>query len=208
MVHDLEVVKRLIRENQWATFVSMTSSGLTTSHEPILLEEDAEGISIISHFGRPDDETHELGAHEMLVIVRGPHGYISPSWYGGEGFIPTWDHVIAHFYGTPKILSPEENAAVPSRLVDHFEQHVPQPCSLKQDEVVARRVATGTAGLRLRVTRFDARLKLSQDKPADVQERVLYELEQGDTHPYQNPALGREIRLQTPSLAKILPAGP
>ena len=200
IIEDLDFIKRLIRENPWATFVSMTHTGLTASHYPILLEEDEAALSILSHFGRPDDETHRLGTQEVLVIVQGPHGYISPSWYAGAGFIPTWDHVTAHLYGVPELLSPEENFAVLSRLVDHFEQQVPSPCSLSQDVVTARRVATGTTGLRLRVTRFDARLKLSQDKPEAVQDRVLYELEQGTGHPYRNPALARELRLTSPSL--------
>ncbi|MCA9879767.1 MAG: FMN-binding negative transcriptional regulator [Thermomicrobiales bacterium] len=204
IVTDPEVIKRLIRENPWATFVSATSAGLTASHYPILLEEDTEGISIVSHFGRPDDELHCLGEREMLVIVQGPHGYISPSWYGGEGFIPTWDHSTAHLYGTPELLSPEENYAVLSRLVDHFEQHVAHPCSLSQDEATARHVATGTTGLRLRVTRFDARLKLSQNKPLAVRENILAELDAGDTHPYQNRPLAREFALHSSQLSATI----
>ncbi|MFT4040920.1 MAG: FMN-binding negative transcriptional regulator [Thermomicrobiales bacterium] len=197
IVTDPEVVKRLIRENPWATFVSQTADCLTASHYPVLLDESAEGIVIVSHFGRPDDETHQLGEQEVLVIIQGPHGYISPSWYDGLGFIPTWNHATVHLYGTPELLSAEENYAVLSRLVDHFEQHVPAPCALSQDEAVARRVATGTTGIRLRVTRFDARLKLSQDKPEAVQTRVRAELAHGVDHPYRNEALAREMQLRT-----------
>ena len=67
---DETVVKRLIRENPWATYVSSTATGLVASHYATLLEEDADGISIVSHFGRPDEKLHELGQHEVLVIVR------------------------------------------------------------------------------------------------------------------------------------------
>lgn len=70
-------VKRLIRENPWATLVSATSNGIVASHYPVLLEDDVEGISIVSHVGRPDERLHELGQHEILVIIQGPHGYIS-----------------------------------------------------------------------------------------------------------------------------------
>ena len=75
-------IRRLIRENPWATLVSNSSTGLVASHYPILLEEDREELSIVTHVGRPDDKVHELGEHELLVIVQGPHGYISSSWYG------------------------------------------------------------------------------------------------------------------------------
>ena len=74
---DLEEISRLIRENPWATLVSNPSTGLVASHYPILLEEDREDISVVTHVGRPDETVHELGEHELLVIVQGPHGYIS-----------------------------------------------------------------------------------------------------------------------------------
>ncbi len=194
-VDELEV-KRLIRENPWTTYVSNTSNGLVASHYATLLEEDADGISIVSHFGRPDEKLHELGEHEMLVIVQGPHGYISPGWYAEGDVIPTWNHVTAHLYGVPEILSDEENYAVLEKLVDHFERRMPQPRSLDYDEQMARRVALGTVGLRIRVTRFDARLKLSQNKPAEVRETIVAGL-RGDG-PYAHPGLADEM-------ARILP---
>jgi transcriptional regulator len=192
LLEDEAEVKRLIRENPWATIVSNTSSGLVASHYAILLEEGAEGISIVGHVGRPDEQLHELGQHEMLVIVQGPHGYISPGWYDAKPAVPTWNHVTAHLYGIPEILSDEENYRVLGDLVDHFEDRMPQPRRLEQNEEYARRIAVGTAGFRLRVTRFDARLKLSQNKTPEVAERIIDELERGDN--YAQPGLAREMR--------------
>ena len=188
-------IERLIRENPWATYVSNTSTGLVASHYPTLLEEggsgNSEGITIVTHFGRPDDELHELGEHEMLVIVQGAHGYISPAWYAEGDFIPTWNHVTAHLYGVPEILSDDENFAVLGRLVDHFEGRMPHPVSLDQDEEYARRIAKGTVGLRIRVTRVDARLKLSQNKPGQVRATIIDALH-GDGA-YAQPALADEM---------------
>ncbi len=192
MTTDEEVVKRLTRENPWMTFVSNTSTGLIASHYAALLEEDEEGISIVSHFGRPDEKLHELGEHEMLVIVQGAHGYISPGWYAEGDFIPTWNHVTAHLYGMPEILSAEENFAILQRLVDHFEVRMPHPVSLDYDEEYARRVAMGTVGLRIRVTRIDARLKLSQNKSVEVRETIINAL--AGQGPYAHPGLAEEMR--------------
>ena len=77
-------------------------------------------------------------------------------------------------------------------LVDHFERVMPEPSSLQLDEEGARRVARGTVGVRLRVTRFDARLKLSQNKPPEVVDRIVAELEHGEH--YAQPALAAEMR--------------
>ena len=36
------------------------------------------------------------GGAEVLVIVAGPHGYVSPSWYGPMGTrAPTWNNSSA-----------------------------------------------------------------------------------------------------------------
>lgn len=188
---DVDEVKRLIRENPWGTFVSSTSDGIVASHYPVVLEEHADGISIVSHVGRPDEELHELGRHELLLIIQGPHGYISPGWYPAGQIIPTWNHVTAHLYGTPEILSDDENFAVLEDLVDHFEQRMPHPVSLEVDRDTSRRIARGTVGLRLRVTRFEARLKLSQNKPAEVRSTIIDAL-RGDG-PYAQSALADEM---------------
>lgn len=195
LMTDPEEVKRLIRENPWATIVSHTSNGLVASHYPVVLEETEDGtISIVSHVGRPDEKLHELGEHEIMVIIQGPHGYISPGWYDDEkaGFVPTWNHLTAHLYGVPQLLSEAENFDVLDTLVDHFEARMPQPISLDIDETAARRIALGTVGLRLVVTRFDARAKLSQNKAPEVVERIIEKLQSGEQ--YSSPELAREMR--------------
>jgi len=102
--------------------------------------------------------------------------------------VPTWNHVTAHLYGTPEILSDEENYAILNVLTDHFEGHRPDGRSLREDEEGTRRIAKGTVGLRMRVTRFDARAKLSQNKAPDVVANVIAHLEPG------NPDLAAEMR--------------
>lgn len=192
LMTDPAEVKRLIRRHPWATFVSPASTGLVASHYPVLVD-DADELGIISHFGRPDEVLHELGQHEILVIIQGDHDYISPSWYAPGDVIPTWNHVTAHLYGTPEILSDDENYEMLSRLTDHFERHHPGGRSLAEDEGGTRRIAKGTVGLRMRVTRFDARAKLSQNKAPDVVDNVISHLEES------NPGLAQEMRRVRPA---------
>ena len=193
---DLDQVRRLVRENPWATLVSKASPGLVASHYPVLLEEDREELSIVTHVGRPDENVHELGEHELLVIVQGPHGYISSSWYGDYVEVPTWNFIVAHLTGVPELLEHDENFEVLSRLVDHFEQQVANPRPLDATPEVAenaRRDSRGTIGLRLVPTRIVAKRKMSQNKPPEIVETVIGELE-GDG-PYASEGLAREMRL-------------
>lgn len=191
LLTDPAAMRDLVRGHPWATFVSHTAGGLVASHYPVLLDEEAsqgDELVILSHFGRPDEVAHELGHHEVLVIIQGPHDYVSASWYDADDIVSTWNHVTAHLYGVPEILSEEENYRVLERLTDHFEQHYEGGRSLSEDEEGTRRAAKGTVGLRMRVTRFDARAKLSQNKPKHVRQRIV------EAFDAKNPALAAEMR--------------
>lgn len=196
LLDDLDEIRRMIDENPWAILVSQASEGLVASHYPILLDRDRDELSIVTHLGRPDDRIHELPAHELLVVVQGPHGYISSSWYGEHVEVPTWNFLAAHLTGTPEILSDEENSAVLHRLVEHFESRVDRPRLLDgtpEDAENARRDMRGTVGLRLTPTRIVAKRKMSQNKQSEILDAVIGQLE-GDG-PYASPELAREMRL-------------
>src|SRR5262245_14204000 len=131
---DPEVVRQLIREHPWGTLVSHHDGRLAASHYPILLDEDHPELAVVTHVGRPDERNHAFGESEMLLIVQGRHGYISPSWYApGESQAPTWNFTTAHCYGVAQVLDPEENLAVLTQLVAHFERHVDDPLYLDQE---------------------------------------------------------------------------
>lgn len=192
---DPEEIKRLVRENPWVTMVSNTANGLVASHYPVIVDESADDLVLLSHVGRPDEQLHELGQHELLVIVQGPHGYISPGWYDDKPAVPTWNFVVAHLYGTPEILSDDENLGVLAALVDHFEDRMPEPRRMNgtpENAQYAARIVSGTVGFRLKVTRLVAKSKLSQNRPAATVERIIEELE-GDG-PYASPTLAAEMQ--------------
>jgi transcriptional regulator len=190
-VTDPGFVRTLIAENPWATLVSHHDRELVASHYPVLLDERGDELAIVTHVGRPDDQLHAFGTGEMLLIVAGPHGYISPSWYTEHATpAPTWNFSVAHCYGVPEVLDADENLRVLTRLVDHFEQHVDAPVTLDQD--FGARLARGTVGIRLPITRFVCKVKMSQDKDPQSREQVLAELE--GSGPYASPALAADMR--------------
>lgn len=193
---DVGEIRRLIEQNPWVTIVSSTESGLVASHYAVLLDADGEDLTIVGHVGKPDDLIHGLGEHELLVVVQGPHGYISPGWYGDVQSVPTWNFVSAHLTGTPELLTPEENLEVLERLVARFENGLPQPRLMWEppnDPEFVRRLEKGTVGFRLTPTKVVGKRKLSQNKPDETVETVIVELESGAS-PYADPRLAAEMR--------------
>jgi transcriptional regulator len=190
-VADLEVVRALIAENPWATIASHAEAGIVASHCPVLLDDRSDGLAVLTHLGRPDEQLHRLGGGEMLLIVAGPHGYISPSWYSELAIpVPTWNFSVAHCYGVPEILPAEENLRVLTRLVEHFERHVDAPVAL--DPQLGSSISAGTVGIRLPIARFVCKVKMSQDKDARTQAQVLDALRGRGAH--GNQALAQEMQ--------------
>ncbi|HVS99744.1 MAG TPA: FMN-binding negative transcriptional regulator [Solirubrobacterales bacterium] len=187
---DPEAVRDLVRENPWATIVSSTGTGLVASHYPVLLDEGSSGLALLTHVGRPDEEVHDFDDGEVLVIVQGRHGYVSPSWYApGATRAPTWNFSVAHLYGVPEVLDPEENLATLTRLVERFERLVDEPLYL--DQQWGREVAKGTVGLRIPIDRFVCKRKLSQDKDDRSRRQVIAALR--EPGPYSHPGLADEM---------------
>lgn len=193
---DIAEMRRVIEQNPWTTIVSATDEGQVASHYAIMLDEDRDDLTVVAHVGRPDDLIHDLGQRELLVVFQGPHGYVSPGWYGPDTkAVPTWNYVAVHLSGVPEILSDEENLRVLERLVEQFEGRLPDPrlmWELPNDDAFVRRLASGTVGFRLTPTRVVAKRKLSQNKDAATVENVIAEL-QGDGV-YANSALAAEMR--------------
>lgn len=187
---DPDVVRQLVRDHPWATLVTTTASGLAASHYPVLLDEEAEDLTLLTHLGRPDDEVLEIERGEVLVIVQGHHGYISPSWYSPqERIVPTWNFTVAHLHGTPQVLGEEENLSVLTRLVEHFERRVPEPAYLERE--YAAPIAKGTVGLRIPVDRFELKRKLGQNKDEETRRSVIGALRAEG--PYRHLALAEEM---------------
>ena len=189
---DLETARLIVRAHPFATIIT---EGLQATHMPCLLEEARDELVLLGHVARADPACEQL-AGPVLIVFHGPHGYVSASWYG-EDTIPTWNHVTLHVWGTPQIF--EDAMPVLRRTVDHFESAVAAPWSLDRLEDEGRGMAEHVVAFRLTAERWHAELKLSQDKSADEQERVLAGF--GRSGPYANPPLAAAMRRARPGRA-------
>ena len=182
---DIEAARAIVRDHPFATIVT---ADLRATHMPCLLDEDADGLSVLGHVARPDPASEAL-AGPVLLIFHGPHGYVSASWYESDT-IPTWNHVTLHVRGTPELL--EDPMPVLRRTVDRFEAAVEDPWSLDRMGDTAREMAEQVVAFRLQARSWHAEAKLSQDKPPEERARVLEGLERPG--PYADAALARAMR--------------
>ncbi|MDU0368408.1 FMN-binding negative transcriptional regulator [Microbacterium sp. KSW4-17] len=188
---DVGEIRRLIDLHPWVTLVSQTDDGLVASHYAVMLDDTRDDLTIVGHVGKPDDVILGLGDRELLVVVQGPHGYITPRWYGDVPAVPTWNFVSAHLSGIPELLSAEENIRVLDRLVDRFEGDGADArglYTLPNDAAFVERLERGTVGFRLTPTRVTAKRKLSQNRSPEVIDTIIAGLGS------DNPGLAAEMQ--------------
>ncbi len=89
----------------------------------------------------------------------------------------------------PQLLGEDQNLRVLTSLVEHFERHVEQPVLLDQEW--GARLARGTVGIRLPISRFVFKRKLSQDKDPVSRRQAIAALRAAG--PYRYPELADEM---------------
>lgn len=186
---DVTELREVIAAFGWATMVTAPPDrGLVVSHLPIIVDTSSDGLGILGHLARTDAVQHELGRHDTVLIVQGPHGYVSPRFYTGGPYVPTWNFVVVHLHGRPEPLGGDDTYAVLEQTVDHFEQ-----CQWRLDSVAdyAHRIVGGVTGFRLVPDRVVGKAKLSQDKLAEDVRGVVAAIED------VNPALATAMRLRS-----------
>jgi transcriptional regulator len=149
--------------------VSSTPAGLTATTLPML--HDPQAHALTGHLARTNTQWRDT-VGDVLVIVRGPDAYVSPSWYASKSehgrVVPTWDYVLAHVHGE-LVLHEDADwlAAHVTRLTEAHETGRAEPWAVT--DAPARFVAgqlRAIVGVEVRITRVEAKWKLSQNRPA------------------------------------------
>ncbi|WP_338780442.1 FMN-binding negative transcriptional regulator [Metabacillus sp. FJAT-52054] len=175
-LNDKEAMYHLMKENSFATFFSHHNGEPFASHLPLTIDE-TEGM-IYGHFALPNPQWRDAENQQVLIVFQGPHCYISPAWYGTDKAVPTWNYTAVHVYGELELLKEKNDILeVLSQLV---RQHEPADSSYQMEDIepgYIENLSKGIAAFKIRITKMEGKAKLSQNHPAERQERVIQALE-------------------------------
>ena len=186
-----------------ATLVTLGADGLRASILPMLFDpHDGEHGMLRGHFARPNPQWREIDPDvEALAIFDGPDAYISPAWYEEKRrtgkVVPTWNYTTVQAHGPMTLRhEPEWLVAHVRRLVDRHEAGRAAPWSIDDapDGYVETQVRA-IVGLEIRITRLEAKRKLSQNRSAADFEGAIAGLRTGS--PLEQ-ALADDMRAETP----------
>ena len=175
---DLAALDGLIAHDPFVTVITTADGVPEVSHLPVLYRRDGDQVMLEGHWARPNPQ---VGSGPALVIVHGPHAYVSASWYPDKAAaarVPTWNYAVAHLHGRLEAFEDQASLAdLVDRLSQHFEAGVAGDWRFDIDNPRERSQLRGIVGFRFVVTRVEMQFKLSQNHPAANVAAVIAALE-------------------------------
>ena len=149
----------------------------------------------MAHMARANPHWRDLEqAGEVLWVFRGPHAYISPSFYEPDhNSVPTWNYAAVHAYGRVRMTDEASLRAHLDSMVTRYERGRPAPWSTaKLSEERIGNLLRGVVGFEVEIIRLIGKRKLSQNRSPADQRGVIAGLEEADDA--DSAAVGKLMR--------------
>lgn len=158
----------LAAHDAFATLVSVADGAPFASHIPVLLRRDADALRFDGHLARANPQWRQLAGQDALLILHGPHAYVSPASYPDPGAsVPTWNYAVAHVYGTVEVFEQADALqALVAELSAKYESGLGSDWRFPDSAPDTRGELNGIVGFRLHATRTEVKYKLNQHHPA------------------------------------------
>ena len=138
---------------------------------------------IITHMSKGNPQWREIAQGDVgLAIVQGPQAYVSPTNYENKEtdhkVVPTWNYQTVHFTGTLEVIEdPKRINKIVSELTDFHEQQRKRPWATSEAEpTYMTNQLNSIVGIVMKVTKVEAKYKLSQNRSLHDQEAVMWDL--------------------------------
>jgi transcriptional regulator len=177
---DIKTLHTFMQENSFATLVTCQDSIPFATHLPLLLDTERGPYGTLrGHVARGNSQWRFFDdVREVLVMFQGPHTYITPSWYEVELSVPTWNYAVVHAYGIPRVI--EDKIVLYTLLQELVQKHealFEKPWQFQLPDDYVQKMMQGIVGFEVEITRLEGKYKLSQNRSANDQRRVVAALE-------------------------------
>jgi transcriptional regulator len=167
----VSVLHKLMKDQPFASLITVGSTGLFASHIPMVLEQNGAMGQLRGHISRANTQWRDYTPSvEALAIFSGPQHYITPNWYLEKQetgkVVPTWNYVVVHAYGCLKVI--EDGEWLMTHLASLTNIHeADSPVPWKIGDAPADYIAAltkGIVGLEMTIERLEGKWKVSQNR--------------------------------------------
>ncbi|EMR04955.1 Protease synthase and sporulation protein PAI 2 [Bhargavaea cecembensis DSE10] len=162
-IADFEEIRGFIEENSFGSVVTVHNGRPIATHLPFQFRRVGEEWVITGHFAKANPQWRTIGEQEALVMIQGPHAYVSSSWYTHEN-VSTWNYQAVHLYGEAQIMDDEELEEELALLMRKYEKHREDAVLWENLSADTKKQMNAVVGFKIRVNEIQAAYKLSQNR--------------------------------------------
>ncbi len=170
-----EVLHDLMCAHPLGTLVTVTQGEASADELPFVLDPASGTLGTLRGHVARANPVAQLGSgeHEVLAIFRGPHAYISPSWYPSKAAhgkaVPTWNYVIVQAKGRLRVVDNDAEwlRSQLEAMTNSQESGRPHPWSVGDapDDYLAQ-MMRAIVGIEITIDALVGKWKVSQNRDA------------------------------------------
>ena len=174
LVEDRQFLHDFMDEFAFVDLVTATPI-LRITHIPVWLDRTQSRYGTLhGHLSRQNPQSRTFDGQQSGVIVfRGPHSYISPTWYNAKAdVVPTWNFAVVHATGKLRPVSgKKELNDLLAKLISKFENYEGTGYDFsKISDTYKYGLMAGIIGFEMDIELLEGKFKLGQERsPADKQ---------------------------------------
>jgi transcriptional regulator len=169
-IDDQAEMLAFIQAHNFGDLISLHDGQLTATQLPFLPDDD--GRVLRCHLARANPQWTRLEGQRVLIVLWGPHDYISPTWYRTAG-VPTWNYQLLHAWGHCRVF---DDPAALRELVDALaakhEAASDDPWQPDYSDSMLRAIV----GVEIEIDEIQCKYKLSQNRPREDHLPVVTQL--------------------------------
>jgi transcriptional regulator len=180
LVEDRTLLHDFMDEFPFVDLVT-ASPTLRITHIPVMLDRDAGQFGkLYGHISRqnPQGEAFD-GQYSAVIVFRGPHSYISPSWYEKSETVPTWNFAFVHATGKLKPITGQKAMHdLLVKLVGKFEEpEKPGYDFARLPEDFKYGLIGDITGFEMEIELLEGKFKLGQERSVADKQGILRNLQ-------------------------------
>jgi transcriptional regulator len=179
LVEDRTFLQDFMDEYAFADLVT-AGPGIRITHIPTVLDRTAAPYGkVFGHISRQNVQNKCFdGSQPAVIVFRGPHSYISPTWYTKPEAVPTWNFAVVHATGRPTaITDPKALHSLLAQLITKFEGPNSAYDFAKLPDSYVNGMLGGIVGFEMPIELLEGKFKLGQERSEADRQVVLKNLQ-------------------------------
>ena len=177
--NETQAIRELITQNGFATLLSFPENQLPfINHLPLVFSTlPGEEEILIGHMAKRNPQwIHFKKNPQSVVIIQGPHAYITPTWYQSGRDVPTWNYAVAHLSGKIELVEKfDAQVETLKQISTFYEAPSPNPWQfeLPDDLLDEASLTTAIVSFKFHIEKIDAKFKFSQNRSKEDRDGVI-----------------------------------